>query len=368
MAVDASLIEGAGAANKAATPVAALTTVNIANTLAGGITDIAKGVQERKDIFNAKLDELKAQDGLGMKYYNDFSDELADQRKEFITATPAKRNAMLIELDRQRKQLEEAELLQKDAAAAAGDYSNAWATSEEGINFIKDMAAGPKKQADGSYQFMIGGKPMSYDQIAETIQKNKVDKTAKKLIETQLLNVVDEATTDRNFEKPFNPAKYELAIRNIIDESTNFDSLLSDNMVGTTSFLDDIAEKAGTITYEKLGLDKSVYGDEDGVISEEDVQVIVDWFKNPENRGEAKKELENYFMLYLKQNYNTQREKYGGQVFETTRTFDSAGNELTSKTTSTTSVSTKPGTLKEIDGVLHTFIDGEWIEAIQDKK
>ena len=366
MAVDASLIQGAGAANKAATPVAALTTVNIANTLAGGITDIAKGVQERKAVFDAKLDELKAQDGLGMEYYGKFSDELADQRRKFITATPAKRNAMLIELDRQRKQLEEADLLMKDAAEAKDDYSNAWATSEEGKKFIDGMAAGPQKnEADGSYQFMIGDEPMSYDKIAETIQKNKVDKTAKKLIDAQLLDVSKEAISERGVEKPFNPAKYELTIRNIINESTNFDSLLSDNMIGTTSFLDDIAEKAGKITYEKLGLDKSVYGDEDGVINEEDVQTIVDWFKNPENRGEAQKELENYFMLYLKQNYEAQRKKYGGAVYETKQTFDSAGNLKTSETVSNTTVSTRPGDTKIVDDAKYMWSGSEWLEVVE---
>ena len=367
MAVDASLIQGAGAANKAATPVAALTTVNIANTLAGGITDIAKGVQERKDIFDAKLDELKAQDGLGMKYYDKFSDELADQRRKFITATPAKRNAMLIELDRQRKQLEEAELLQKDAAAAAGDYSNAWATSKEGVAFIEGMAAGPQKnEADGSYQFMIDGKPMSYDQIAETIQKNKVDKTAKKLIEAQLLNIDDEARSNPGVEKPFNPVKYELAIRNIINESTNFDSLLSDNMIGTTSFLDDISELAAETSYKQLGLDPSLFDkDDDGNVGPEEIEFIKEWFKNPDNRQEAKKELENYFMMYLRQNYDTQREKYGGQVFETKQTFDSAGNLKTSETVSTTTVSTRPGDTKIVDDTKYMWSGSEWLEVVE---
>ena len=328
MAVDASLIQGAGAANKAAKPVAALTTVNIANTLVGGITDIAKGVQERKAVFDAKLDELKAQDGLGMKYYGEFSDELADQRRKFITATPAKRNAMLLELDRQRKQLEEADLLQKDAAAAASDYSKAWATSKEGEDFINGMIAGPQKQDDGSYQFEIGDEKMSYDEIAETIQKNKLDKTAKNLIETQLLNVIDEASSDPGVEKPFNPAKHELTIRNIISESTNFDSLLSDNIIGTTSFLDDISKKAGELTYEQLGLSGEAFNDSNGTIDAEDVGKVQEWFKNPENREEAQKELENYFMLYLKQNYEGQRKIYGRPMLEKVVKTDAAGNPI----------------------------------------
>ena len=360
---DQNLIQGAALADRAQAPIAATAISNITKSVAGDALSLAEGVKQRKAEFDSKLAELKDANGLDSQYYKQVAEKYASQRKKYITSQPAERGAMLLDIQRDKKRLEEADATMKTIAELGDSYSEYFKESEEGLNFLKAIKAGPREQTDGSVKFDIKGEKLTSEEVLKRAEANKIDDGAIEIMDNTIGSVIEEATKNPGADKPFNDAKYRRTVASMIKSSTNFNSLLSDNIFGTTSFLDDITELAETLSVGELGLSGDFDTDNDGSLNDEELKAVREFFLNENNKKEAAKELENYFTMYLNRQYDKQRGIYGGAVYNVTQEFDELGNPKDTKITSSTSGRIKPGTIDKETG---KFWDGTaWIDTIQ---
>lgn len=334
MAIDINLIKGAADANKAQAPLTAEYARKITNTVVSGAQKMFEGVQQREALFDDKIEELRAQDGLGSEFFKSefVSEKLEEQRRKYIMSSPAKRASIMAELDRDNTQLQKADALAKIVVEdySSGEYSKSWTTSEDGAAILQVLKEGPKKQEDGTFKYKIGDELKTADQVGEILESKKVDKVAKDFMTTSLVTVNEEAKKDKGGDKPFDDFKYEGQVSNIVDSSNNIESLLTDNIIGGTSLLDDLKEKVGKMKYEELGLNPVDFDidEPDGVIDKGELEKLNEWFLNPENEEAAREAIKDYFMLYLRSTYNNQRKIFGRSQITETIKRDDQGNVI----------------------------------------
>lgn len=136
------------------------------------------------------------------------------------------------------------------------------------------------------------------------------DESTRKVISEMGNNFLTQSSQTNDMENvEFPTAAAERQVRgNIIKKAGNFESLIYDEMIPGRSFRHDLIESAMTNSYADLGVDEiEGVNSSDGIDEQEAVLIADAMINSDEHRSILEDEMTNYFVNYLKQQWNSGR-------------------------------------------------------------
>ena len=163
-----------------------------------------------------------------------------------------------------------------------------------------------------------------------------VDETARKIIIEMGNSSIDRSTRAVNVEnQTFNEKAAKHQIRtNLIGKSSNFESLIYDEMIPGRIMYDDLIERTMAGTYADLGLENIEGVNAKDGINEDEAKLIIDeMIKNPEYSNVLKEEMVGYFTNYLKNQWEIGKKNRPNPIKKHTYSDSEMMADVISKTT-----------------------------------
>ena len=149
------------------------------------------------------------------------------------------------------------------------------------------------------------------DEIKEHVKSRAKDQQAANTLEANIVNGATRAKTLKEGDSlDFDREEAKNRYSKILD-TTDLYKAATKNMIGNTSFDQDLMEKLKSMEYSQLGIDDATVNrldpTDDGTISEDDARVIVDKILDDEEM--LKGYLTDYFTLYEEREFKNNMPK-----------------------------------------------------------
>ena len=154
-------------------------------------------------------------------------------------------------------------------------------------------------------------KNVTMDEIKEHVKSRAKDQQAANTLEANIVNGATRAKTLKEGDSlDFDREEAKNRYSKILD-TTDLYKAATKNMIGNTSFDQDLMEKLKSMEYSQLGIDDATVNrldpTDDGTISEDDARVIVDKILDDEEM--LKGYLTDYFTLYEEREFKNNMPK-----------------------------------------------------------
>lgn len=152
------------------------------------------------------------------------------------------------------------------------------------------------------------GSWVSIGNLSKRIQMK--DESTRKVISEMGNNFLTQSSQSNGMENiNFPRAAADRQVRtNVLKKSSNFKSLVYDEMIPGRSFRHDLIESAMTNSYSDLGVDEiEGVNSSDGIDEQEAILIADAMINSDEHRGVLEDEMTNYFVSYLKQQWDAGR-------------------------------------------------------------
>lgn len=320
MAVDRALISGAYKANQ---PIDSSGSKQIGQTIKA-VTDDAESYMKNEDTeakklekknnksekeFQAALDKAAKSSTLSVKERDNFLDDAKILQKEYLdlNATEEIKAKILYGLDEAASSYRSATDLYKYVginAKEGGDLSSHWVNGD-GRNWVKAIVDGGNtivKQGD-DYGYNVEGQGFkSIGELEEEFKKYRKDNTFAEGIELLAEKAMKENARNSNLKfTPFNKARVEQSVGDLINSSPNLTSIAVDTTIGNgKSFKDNLTVGLVGMKYSELLGEYSQDDNNNDIIDKDEAENIMTYLLKTENEDNLKAELKQYFVKQIK--------------------------------------------------------------------
>ena len=320
MAVDQTLIQGAGAVAKADAAKIGATAVGV-----GGMVDSITSVGQKlldKRIEAAKVYDEKAQAVLDASgelpadEYDALYDNLQTNRNMFISGNRKDKALLTRDLNMKAQDVGEYKEFRTELADLklndTDGFSQSFIDSPEGeayFNLLEDKSSLVQNDKGRLGVMMLGpdGEEVFTDisKLKDTIQKNRVDTASRDLLQVYAnknMQLSSQVAHGQKLDFPFEAQKNQLKT-NLIGKSQNKMSLFYDEIIPGQPFAANFIDELQKNTYKDLGVElKDMDGD--GQLDETDAELIFkELIKNDSDT--ANELLANYFTKHLQNNFES---------------------------------------------------------------
>ena len=324
MAIDRALISGAGAANAARKPAAAIALGNMASDIGekAGAAIGAKKARERAEEVELeaaqKADNQRwvdirakaaAEVGLGSEFYSTLTDQTSADKSAWVAGDPEIRSKIEARVLQRAREIDGAEdlkatVLTKDLGGLSPVYSEtpegkAFTAALMGPPVIKDDLMGYNIPVKGSKEPRF----ITIAQADEEFQANLFDTK----FQGKMLAIVEQAAKKGGDVKAgetgrYNRTEAENSMRSLLISTKNKASLIYDNHLDG-SFMENVIQALGKISYGELGITVDGVNAADG-IQEDEPQKIAEALLEKEHSGLLDDMLVDYYVGVAQKNYN----------------------------------------------------------------
>jgi hypothetical protein len=242
-------------------------------------------------------------------YYNEL-------KQQFASASREEQSEMIFKLQEQAKAINDAgDLMQITGELASNNFegiSFGYKNSQRGrtvINTITDKNQTLVTTEEGEIGYMIGDNFSSIQDLTLEINKNIVDTTFRKGLDTIINNQLSlsaQQDNDPGYTIPFNNELVYNQISKLVNSSNNINSIATDSIhENEPSFYDHAVEALMQLDYKNLGISDDIVKqfdtNKDGVITESEAINIMNNLLQPNNEYDLKRELIEYYSTVVKQ-------------------------------------------------------------------
>ena len=320
MAVDRNLIEGAYQANRPmGVPGAEFATKISAGLTQLGLNYMRKKSDEAKaldDTFRSQYESAAVSNDLGAVQRKQLQGYYNELKQQFASASREEQSEMIFKLQEQAKAINDAgDLMQITGELASNNFegiSSGYKNSQRGrtvINTITDKNQTLVTTEEGEIGYMIGDNFSSIQDLTLEINKNIVDTTFRKGLDTIINNQLSlsaQQDNDPGYTMPFNNELVYNQISKLVNSSNNINSIATDSIhENEPSFYDHAVEALMQLDYKNLGISDEIVKqfdtNKDGVITEGEAINIMNNLLQPNNEYDLKRELIEYYSTVVKQ-------------------------------------------------------------------
>ena len=328
MAIDRALISGAGAANAARKPAAAIALGNMASDIGekAGAAIGAKKARERAEegeleaaqkADNQRWVDIRAKAaaevGLGSEFYSTLTDQTSADKSAWVAGDPEIRSKIEARVLQRAREIDGAEdlkatVLTKDLGGLSPVYSKtpegeAFTAALMGPPVIKDDLMGYNIPVEGSVEGSEEPRFITIAQADEEFQANLFDTK----FQGKMLAIVEQAAKKGGDVKAgetgrYNRTEAENSMRSLLISTKNKASLIYDNHLDG-SFMENVIQALGKISYGELGITVDGVNAADG-IQEDEPQKIAEALLEKKHSGLLDHMLVDYYVGVAEKNYN----------------------------------------------------------------
>jgi hypothetical protein len=320
MAVDRNLIEGAYQANR---PMG-VPGAEFATKISAGLTQLGLNYMRKKsaeakaldDAFRSQYESAAVSNDLGAVQRKQLQGYYNELKQQFAGASREEQSEMIFKLQEQAKAINDAgDLMQITGELASNNFegiSFGYKNSQRGrtvINTITDKNQTLVTTEEGEIGYMIGDNFSSIQDLTLEINKNIVDTTFRKGLDTIINNQLSlsaQQDNDPGYTIPFNNELVYNQISKLVNSSNNINSIATDSIhENEPSFYDHAVEALMQLDYKNLGISDDIVKqfdtNKDGVITESEAINIMNNLLQPNNEYDLKRELIEYYSTVVKQ-------------------------------------------------------------------
>lgn len=320
MAVDRNLIEGAYQANR---PMG-VPGAEFATKISSGLTQLGLNYMRKKsaeakaldDTFRSQYESAAVSNDLGAVQRKQLQGYYNELKQQFASASREEQSEMIFKLQEQAKAINDAgDLMQITGELASNNFegiSSGYKNSQRGrtvINTITDKNQTLVTTEEGEIGYMIGDNFSSIQDLTLEINKNIVDTTFRKGLDTIINNQLSlsaQQDNDPGYTMPFNNELVYNQISKLVNSSNNINSIATDSIhENEPSFYDHAVEALMQLDYKNLGISDEIVKqfdtNKDGVITEGEAINIMNNLLQPNNEYDLKRELIEYYSTVVKQ-------------------------------------------------------------------
>jgi hypothetical protein len=320
MAVDRNLIEGAYQANR---PMG-VPGAEFATKISAGLTQLGLNYMRKKsaeakaldDAFRSQYESAAVSNDLGAVQRKQLQGYYNELKQQFASASREEQSEMIFKLQEQAKAINDAgDLMQITGELASNNFegiSFGYKNSQRGrtvINTITDKNQTLVTTEEGEIGYMIGDNFSSIQDLTLEINKNIVDTTFRKGLDTIINNQLSlsaQQDNDPGYTIPFNNELVYNQISKLVNSSNNINSIATDSIhENEPSFYDHAVEALMQLDYKNLGISDDIVKqfdtNKDGVITESEAINIMNNLLQPNNEYDLKRELIEYYSTVVKQ-------------------------------------------------------------------
>jgi hypothetical protein len=320
MAVDRNLIVGAYQANR---PMG-VPGAEFATKISAGLTQLGLNYMRKKsaeakaldDAFRSQYESAAVSNDLGAVQRKQLQGYYNELKQQFASASREEQSEMIFKLQEQAKAINDAgDLMQITGELASNNFegiSFGYKNSQRGrtvINTITDKNQTLVTTEEGEIGYMIGDNFSSIQDLTLEINKNIVDTTFRKGLDTIINNQLSlsaQQDNDPGYTIPFNNELVYNQISKLVNSSNNINSIATDSIhENEPSFYDHAVEALMQLDYKNLGISDDIVKqfdtNKDGVITESEAINIMNNLLQPNNEYDLKRELIEYYSTVVKQ-------------------------------------------------------------------